>query len=30
VVAPQIGDDLPQDFSGAPQHFRRRAPTKLP
>ena len=30
VVAPQIGDDLPQDFSGSPQHFRRRAPTKLP
>jgi hypothetical protein len=31
VVAPQIGaDDLPQDFSGSPQHFRRRAPAKLP
>jgi hypothetical protein len=31
VVAPQIGDDgLPPDFSGSPQHFRRRAPTKLP
>ena len=31
VVAPQIGtDDPPQDFSGSPQHFRRRAPTRLP
>ena len=31
VVAPQISDDgPPPDFSGSPQHFRRRAPTQLP
>jgi hypothetical protein len=30
VVAPQIGADGLPDFSGAPQHFQRRAPTKLP
>ena len=31
IVAPQIGNDgLPPDFSGSPQHFRRRAPSKLP
>ena len=31
IVAPQIGNDgLPPDFSGSPQHFRHRAPNKLP